>query len=342
MSLQQFETVDNPVPPHPAGVPDPENIPLRILHIAALRGLGFPLRAIGRNYGVSPQAVALMLARYKSVLRTARHRSEIDGLSPRAVNILGRLGIKTRAEARAAGDLAERLHGLRNCGRKTVAEIRDWAAGGFTLVELLVVIAIVAILAAVATPAVWSARSKAHTAEATAHLRSIGAANQMHAAENNGLIAGEGNSRAKFPQSPSGSGSYGRLFPYMSSRGRPARDWNELIGFWTPLRDPAVPRELAKDDNWPMTWAWNELFNMDWGPGRRMIQFAQPGKVLYAVTGRGEFVPSMASNPGQQQIPQARRDGFYFIHNGKCPAVFLDGRVELLAFPIDPKMIRPF
>jgi prepilin-type N-terminal cleavage/methylation domain-containing protein/prepilin-type processing-associated H-X9-DG protein len=342
MSLQQFETVEAQAPDRPVRLPDPDALPRRVLHMAALRGLGYPLRAIGRNYGVSPQAVSVMLTRHKKLLRAARSGTGMESLSARAVNVLGRLRIGSRSEARAVQDWETRLHGLRNCGRKTIAEIRAWAADGFTLVELLVVIAILAVLAAFAVPALSSARAKAQTAEATSQLRAIGAANQMHAAENNGLIAGEGNSPSKFPLSPGGSGSYGRLYPYMSGQGRFAKDWLELISFWTPRRDPAVPKNLSKDNNWPMTWAWNEFFNMDWGPGRRMFQFNQPGKVLYVVTGRGEIVPPMATNPAQGKVPSSRRDGFYFVHNGKCPAVFLDGHVELLSFPVDPKIIRPF
>jgi hypothetical protein len=53
----------------------------------------------------------------------------VAGLSPRAVNCLGRLGIHHRAGARAVPDLAARLQNQRNCGQKTIREILDWAAG---------------------------------------------------------------------------------------------------------------------------------------------------------------------------------------------------------------------
>jgi hypothetical protein len=46
-------------------------------------------------------------------------------LSPRAVNVLGRHGIRTREQARQANVL-ERLAGERNCGRKTMDEIARW------------------------------------------------------------------------------------------------------------------------------------------------------------------------------------------------------------------------
>ena len=125
-----LEIVETGKPDGPGGLPDPEDLPRHILHIAALRGLGYPLRTIGRNYGVTPQAISVLLARHKASLRTARHRAGLQGLSPRAVNVLGRLRINDRAEARAVTDWEERLRGLRNCGQKTIAEIREWASDG--------------------------------------------------------------------------------------------------------------------------------------------------------------------------------------------------------------------
>ena len=122
-------TPDRSATPSRSGLPDPEELPRRILHIAALRGLGYPLRTIGRSYGVSPQAISVMLARHKAAMRAGRSRAGLEGLSPRAVNVLGLLRIKDRAEARDVTDWDERLRGLRNCGKKTVAEIRAWAAG---------------------------------------------------------------------------------------------------------------------------------------------------------------------------------------------------------------------
>jgi len=116
-------------PDHLDHLPDPEELPTRILHIAALRGLGYSLRTIGRHYGVSPQAISVMLSRQKTEQRGARSLGGMQSLSPRAVNVLGHLRIKNRTEARKMTDWEERLHGLRNCGRKTAAEIRARASG---------------------------------------------------------------------------------------------------------------------------------------------------------------------------------------------------------------------
>ena len=138
----RFSSADLPQPLRTNGVdppdhldrldrlPDPEELPRRILHIAALRGLGYSLRAIGRHYGVSPQAISVMLSRQKTKQRGARSVGGMQKLSPRAVNVLGRLRINNLSEARGVTDWTKRLRGLRNCGPKTAAEIREWASGG--------------------------------------------------------------------------------------------------------------------------------------------------------------------------------------------------------------------
>jgi hypothetical protein len=116
-----------PAAPRTAGLPDPQDIPLHVRNMAVLRGLGYTFRQIGQNYGVTPQAASVMLARQKALLQSTRRACELSGLSPRAVNCLGRLGIRTREEARRHGNLGALLENQRNCGEKTIREILDWA-----------------------------------------------------------------------------------------------------------------------------------------------------------------------------------------------------------------------
>jgi hypothetical protein len=100
-------------------------IPERVRQIAMMRGLGYSYREIAGPFCVTPQAVSLMLMRHRRALKSVRDAMELSALSPRAVNVLGRHGIRTREQARQANVL-ERLAGERNCGRKTMDEIARW------------------------------------------------------------------------------------------------------------------------------------------------------------------------------------------------------------------------
>lgn len=102
-----------------------EAVPRRIADIAMLRGLGYSYREIGKQFGVTPQAISLMLARHRRSFKSLGDAVELRHLSARAVNILGRHGIRTLDEARRSGMLAV-LGSERNCGRKTIEEIAHW------------------------------------------------------------------------------------------------------------------------------------------------------------------------------------------------------------------------
>ena len=100
-------------------------VPQRVREIAMLRGLGYSFREISGQFNVTPQAASIMLSRHRRCLKALRGSIELNHLSARAVNALGRHGIRTREEARrknAAGLLANAC----NCGRKTLAEIEAW------------------------------------------------------------------------------------------------------------------------------------------------------------------------------------------------------------------------
>lgn len=105
-----------------------ESLPRRIRDIATLRGLGYSFREIGREFEVSPQAVSVMLARHRRALKQLKGAVELQGLSPRAVNALGRHGVHTREQAIRVNVLAM-LTGERNCGAKTLGEIERWLCG---------------------------------------------------------------------------------------------------------------------------------------------------------------------------------------------------------------------
>jgi hypothetical protein len=102
-----------------------DEVPERVRQIAMMRGLGYSYREIAGPFSVTPQAVSLMLMRHRRALKSLRGAMELSALSPRAVNVLGRHGIRTQGQARQANVL-ERLAGERNCGRKTLEEIARW------------------------------------------------------------------------------------------------------------------------------------------------------------------------------------------------------------------------
>jgi len=102
-----------------------EELPQRVRDIATLRGLGYTFREISEQFEVTPQAISLMLSRHRRVLKALRGAVEWAGLSPRAVNALGRHGIRSRVAAIEA-DVLQLLKGGRNCGDKTLEEIRQW------------------------------------------------------------------------------------------------------------------------------------------------------------------------------------------------------------------------
>ena len=104
-------------------------VPQRIREIAMLRGLGYSFRQIAQQFSVTPQAISLMLSRHRKSLKSLRGALELSNLSARAVNALGRHGIRTREEARHQSVLGL-LKNERNCGRKTLEEIEQWLDGG--------------------------------------------------------------------------------------------------------------------------------------------------------------------------------------------------------------------
>ena len=102
-----------------------EELPQRIRDIATLRGLGYTFREISKQFEVTPQAISLMLSRHRRGIKKLRGAVELAGLSARAVNALGRHGIRSRTAA-FENNVLELLQGERNCGNKTLEEIRRW------------------------------------------------------------------------------------------------------------------------------------------------------------------------------------------------------------------------
>jgi predicted transcriptional regulator len=106
-----------------------EALPSRVRDIAIMRGLGYKLQEIAQHMGLTPQAVSIMLQRHRARIKELGVRTDHWELSTRAANVLGRLRVTTREEARAR-NVAAKLRGQRNCGEKTIREIERWLAEG--------------------------------------------------------------------------------------------------------------------------------------------------------------------------------------------------------------------
>ena len=70
-----------------------------------------------------------MLQRHRARIKELGVLTEHWELSTRAANVLGRLRVSTREEARTKNVVAK-LRGQRNCGEKTIREIERWLAEG--------------------------------------------------------------------------------------------------------------------------------------------------------------------------------------------------------------------
>lgn len=104
---------------------DLDQVPRRVRDVAAMRGLGYSYREIGRQLNITPQAVSIMLARHRRKLQSLGSNTGLHQLSARAVNVLGRRGVSSRQEALEKG-LLDSLQREPNCGRKTIEEIAAW------------------------------------------------------------------------------------------------------------------------------------------------------------------------------------------------------------------------
>ena len=108
------------------------SLPGRVRDIATLRGLGFTCMDIGRRFGITPQAVSATLARHHQRMGDFGARQDMLELSARAANALSRIGINSRADARGR-DVFTLLGRERNCGAKSLDEIRRWLERGENL-----------------------------------------------------------------------------------------------------------------------------------------------------------------------------------------------------------------
>ncbi len=228
---------------------------------------------------------------------------------------------------------------------------------GFTLVELMVVIAILALLATLIFSGYGFARDQGLAAAAISHSRTISLAQQLFMSDFDGAINGVGNS--SHPQAGTAVNEQWRLVPYMIDVPWRDLDWDRhVLPTWRALWDRAIPLELFDDpDGDRYAIAYNSEFTLEASGSppelhadtrfRRIFNYQRPRTTIHHVTGHQEFTVGHMDAPSQLPMPESgMRQGIYFPHKERTVATFLDGRVELLRFPIprylgDPSLPVP-
>jgi len=221
------------------------------------------------------------------------------------------------------------------------ARASDRWQSGFTLVELLAVIAILALLAALAFPAMQRGMESTKSARCVSNLRTIGAAAQQFANDNNGRILTWGNDGFN-PFSPRWQQG---LAPTLGNTGREAQ-WTPatLEKIYRPLACPCIPGAYRYPSSAsPYTYAANSFYNPGWGSTvvyRQNIE--RPASTIYLLDGRGPaFAAFVGEDITDQGWPPKPGAEVFFPHQGRCNALFLDGHVESFLKVIPAKYIRP-
>jgi prepilin-type N-terminal cleavage/methylation domain-containing protein len=220
----------------------------------------------------------------------------------------------------------------------------------FTLIELLTVIAIIGILAAILIPTVSSVRSTAKSARALSNAKQFGMAALLYAQDNRDQVLG-------LRDSNTWNGMEFMLNQHARYLAQaPAGNRDITINAHRQIVDPLVPEPFQVYGNtYPHTWAINRSFNVNsgrvfdgsgaWTDGtgspRRLTDFSNPSRVIYAVSGGYEITVVNAANEALTNPPTGRQPIFYYHRSGRAtPAVFLDGHTAILTFPIDPRLIN--
>lgn len=219
----------------------------------------------------------------------------------------------------------------------------------FTLIELLTVIAVIAVLAAILLPVISNVREQATKAKALNSARQVGMANLLYGQANNGEIMGIGWSNWE-----DSLAFFQGFAEYLGASGDMSVE--ERDNTLAQVVDPSVPDDFVKWGNTPWTWSFNSIFNVRngrkvegvnyrWTPDRqprRLNEFADSAKMIYAVSGSYQFSVEAAARPDLLGEPKKRQAIFYYYgSNDTTPAVFLDGHAEMMTYPIPEENINP-
>ena len=234
---------------------------------------------------------------------------------------------------------------------------------GFTLVELLIVIAIIAVLALLVFGLSSKMMDKARRVSALSALRQVATANLAYSAENSGNINTIRFSspfkdpvEGDLPGIPNdgwvSNSFWGRCSPYLFTglTGVPGTGAGEnqlrqeiILGlnqlFGTPdsqtmSRTIMSGTPLMSDAAFRIPIAFNSKMST-WGKFVKVSSFDNPGRILWAVYGRGTF----NKTHGQVYSPLPKvgtvpTDNIYFFDHKKAIGAFLDGHIEELSPPL--------
>lgn len=197
---------------------------------------------------------------------------------------------------------------------KSTATARERNPTGFTLVELLVAVAVVALLSAFALAAAGGATERAKAMQCLQSIRTVGAAVQMYAGDNNGRLPASSHSRGADGSSLSWTNS---LATYLGTN---------FIG-----RCPGVSEHRAR-----ITYGWNDFLTDAKGAGVALALCRSPSATLalgeLATNQTSEHFHFRGASRGRVTPSLFRAMVNVECHGAGANYLFVDGHAESLAW----------
>jgi prepilin-type processing-associated H-X9-DG protein/prepilin-type N-terminal cleavage/methylation domain-containing protein len=218
-------------------------------------------------------------------------------------------------------------------GRKNTRVPGASMGAAFTLIEILVVVALIAVLAALAWPAMNSFLDKGRTATCTGNLKQLGAIISLYTAENNGSLpkatwpAG-GGSWTWYAYSRPGGGSPLAYMAGYYEGGSMTKEAYETPGARHIFNCPCN-KAKSKPFGYIGYVANRNLMSVGNNQPVRMIKVAKPSEVILLVDNNSDGPSPETHLWDFDWWNWEKRIGFH-RHSGKANALFLDGSVRLI------------